>query len=440
MSKHFAGARIHSLRKSHGLTQVEMAKQLNLSTSYLNQLENDQRPLTVTVLMQISQAFNVDTTYFSTDRDLRVVNELRSLFPSAEDDTLHDLASRFPELMPKLVSVARTNPEETTPSPQELVQTYFFESHNYIHDLDVLAEELSHRLGDKILRLNHLANLLDRDFDVHTRFGRANQTERRVFEPASRELSLRAGLSDAQLTFQLAMQYCLLAYPEVLDNLVHELPEGLARQTARYGLAQYFAAAVTLPYTDFLETAENTRYDIDRMAAIFGTGFETTAQRLTTLQRPGARGVPFVFIRTDRAGNISKRQSATSFHFSRTGGSCPLWAIHRAFETPNRITRQVATMPDGHTYLWIARHVQGQVKSFGTPRKEFAVGLGCNISQADKLIYSDALNLSPSSSTPIGPGCTICPREACPQRAFPQAGREHAINLNSTSETPFDFA
>ncbi len=440
MSKHFAGARIHALRKTYGLTQVEMAKQLNLSTSYLNQLENDQRPLTVTVLIQLSEAFNVDTTYFSADRDLRVVNELRSLFPTTEDDTLHDLASRFPELMPKLVSIAQSDPVEATPSPLDMVQKFFFESHNYIHELDVLAEELAAKLGDKILRLNHLANLLDREFDVHVRFGRSSQTERRIYEASSRELSLRAGLSDAQLTFQLAMQYCLLAYPEVLDNLVHELPEGLAQHTGRYGLAQYFAAAVTLPYTDFLETAENTRYDIDRIASIFGTGFETTAQRLTTLQRPGARGVPFVFIRTDRAGNISKRQSATSFHFSRTGGSCPLWAIHRAFETPNRITRQVATMPDGHTYMWIARHVQGQVKSFGTPRKEFAVGLGCNISQADKLIYSDALNLSPASATPIGPGCTICPREACPQRAFPQAGREHALDLNTTSDTPFDVA
>ena len=190
------------------------------------------------------------------------------------------------------------------------------------------------------------------------------------------------------------------------------------------GFAQYFAAAVTLPYTEFLETAENTRYDIDRIASIFGTGFETTAQRLTTLQRPGARGVPFVFIRTDRAGNISKRQSATSFHFSRTGGSCPLWAIHRAFETPNRITRQVATMPDGHTYLWIARHVQGQVKSFGTPRKEFAVGLGCMISHADKLIYSDALNLSPCLGYTYRPGMSIVRVKPARNAPSPQrAGR-----------------
>src|SRR5699024_2057900 len=147
------------------------------------------------------------------------------------------------------------------------------------------------------------------------------------------------GLSDAQLTFQLAMQYCLLAYPEVLDNLVHELPTGLARQTGRYGLAQYFAAAVTLPYTEFLETAENTRYDIDRLASIFGTGLETTPQRLTSRQRPGPLSVPFLYIRTDRARNISKRQPATSFHSLRTRASYQPWATPRAFETPNRITR-----------------------------------------------------------------------------------------------------
>ena len=106
-----------------------------------------------------------------------------------------------------------------------------------------------------------------------------------------------------------------------------------------------------MPYTAFLEQAEDFRYDVERLATAFGTSFEATAQRLATLQRPGAQGVPFFFIRTDRAGNISKRQSATSFHFSRSGGSCPLWVVHQAFETPNRITRQVATMPDGHSYL-----------------------------------------------------------------------------------------
>ena len=84
-----------------------------------------------------------------------------------------------------------------------------------------------------------------------------------------------------------------------------------------------------MPYQPFLSMAEETRYDIDLLCNYFGTGFETTAQRLATLQRPGLNGVPFSFIRTDRAGNISKRQSSTAFHFARSGGSCPLWVVHR---------------------------------------------------------------------------------------------------------------
>ena len=75
MTKHYAGARIHALRKQRGLTQVAMAKQLGLSTSYLNQLENDQRPLTVTVLMQLAQRFNLDPGYFANDRDARTITD-----------------------------------------------------------------------------------------------------------------------------------------------------------------------------------------------------------------------------------------------------------------------------------------------------------------------------------------------------------------------------
>lgn len=432
MSKIYAGARIHALRKSRGLTQVAMAKRLDLSTSYLNQLENDQRPLTATVLMQLTQRFDVDPGYFSPDRNLHAIAELRTLFPGVEEDTLSDLTSRFPELIPHLVAIAGHAPVVPEASPSELVRDFFYEAGNYIHDLDVLGEDLAKHTGDKILRLTRLSNELDHSFGVRVRFGHRQSGPRREFHPDRRELSLRAGLSDAQLCFEMALQYCLLAYRHVLDNLVSELPTDAAKKLATYGLAQYFAAAVTMPYRQFLAAAEDTRYDIDRVAGIFGTGFETTVQRLTTLQRPGSRGVPFFFIRTDRAGNISKRQSATGFHFSRSGGSCPLWVVHRAFETPNRITRQVASMPDGRTYLWVARHVQGEAKRFGTPRKEFAVGLGCDISQAHRIVYSDALNLSPASATPIGPGCITCPREHCAQRAFPQAGSSQVTDLNFT--------
>ncbi|MCF2135472.1 DUF2083 domain-containing protein, partial [Mycetohabitans sp. B3] len=123
-----------------------------------------------------------------------------------------------------------------------------------------------------------------------------------------------------------------------------------ARGVARIGLANYFAGALLLPYRPFLDAAASTRYDIDQLARRFEVGFETICHRLSTLQRPNARGVPFIFVRTDSAGNISKRQSATAFHFSRVGGNCPLWVIHQAFARPGQFLTQVAQMPDERTY------------------------------------------------------------------------------------------
>lgn len=161
-----------------------------------------------------------------------------------------------------------------------------------------------------------------------------------------------------------------------------------ARSVARIGLANYFAGALLLPYLRFLEAAEDVRYDIDQLARRFEVGFETICHRLSTLQRPNARGVPFIFVRTDSAGNISKRQSATAFHFSRVGGNCPLWVVHHAFSRPGQFLTQVAQMPDERTYFWVARTTTTEPSRYLGPDKSFAIGLGCDVAHAEKLIYS----------------------------------------------------
>lgn len=434
MSKHYAGARIRTLRRHHELTQVEMANQLGISTSYLNQLENDQRPLTVTVLLQLTESFDVQASYFSSEHDLRTINELAEVLPGIPTDELADFAARFPDIANAIPELSSSR---TDPNPYQLVRDFFYAANNYFNELDLAAEKLADWAGVRQMRLTRLATALDNNHGVTVRFNQHDQRPRRVFHPETRELHLRGGINEAQLCFQLALQYGLLDQGTLIDELVADLPTDAARKVARLGLAQYYAAAVTMPYGKFLARAEETRYDIDLLGAHFGTSFESTCQRLSTLQRPGSRSVPFFFIRTDRAGNISKRQSSSSFHFSRSGGSCPLWVVHRAFETPNRVTRQVASMPDGRSYLWIAKMVQGPVQPFGTPAKEFAVGLGCDLDQAHRLVYADQLNLSPTAAVPIGPGCAACVRDDCAQRAFPYQGRPVTVDLNSTTELAY---
>jgi predicted transcriptional regulator len=38
---------------------------------------------------------------------------------------------------------------------------------------------------------------------------------------------------------------------------------------------------------------------------------------------------------------------------------------------------------------------------------------------------------------PIGAGCKVCERPACPQRAFPQIGRPLAVTENSSVDLPY---
>jgi predicted transcriptional regulator len=263
---------------------------------------------------------------------------------------------------------------------------------------------------------------------------------RRLYDPQTRELALPAETTPARRAFQMATQLATLEYAETIDRLVAADPDlnPAARPLTRIGLAHYFAGALILPYRDFLASAEACRYDIDALCRAYHVGFETVCHRLSTLQRPRARGVPFFFVRTDRAGNISKRQSASTFHFSRTGGSCPLWVVHEAFDNPGRIRRQVAQLPDGRTYLWITRTVSARPTSFRDRTAQFAIGLGCDIRHAHRLVYSDGLDLADQRAiTPIGPGCRTCERTDCAQRAFPIISRAPIADPHTTSAIPY---
>jgi predicted transcriptional regulator len=204
------------------------------------------------------------------------------------------------------------------------------------------------------------------------------------------------------------------------------------------GLANYFAAAAVMPYEQFHGAAEDFRYDIERLSAFYSVSYETICHRLSTLQRPNLRGIPWSFVRVDRAGNMSKRQSATGFHFSASGGTCPLWNVYETFASPGKILSQVAQMPDGREYFWVARTVERRAARFGQPGKTFAIGLGCELRHAGRVVYSDGLEIGPQARvTPIGSGCRVCERIQCPQRAFPPLGVPLHIDEHRSSISPY---
>jgi predicted transcriptional regulator len=216
-------------------------------------------------------------------------------------------------------------------------------------------------------------------------------------------------------------------------------PDQPTRHLLHMSLANYAAGAIMMPYASFLQSAERSRYDIDRLCADYGASVEQVAHRLTTLGRGGARGIPFFMLRVDAAGNISKRFAGESFPFSRFGGTCPRWNLHTAFRNPERVVTQIVETPDGQRFFTISRAVERAVRLDPRENSQLAIGLGCDVRYAPKIVYSDGLDLIDPYVTPIGPACAICPRVRCPQRAAAPAGRTLTVNEMQKTISPYPF-
>jgi predicted transcriptional regulator/DNA-binding XRE family transcriptional regulator len=467
MAKTFAGARLRRLREERGVSQIELARQLAISPSYLNQIEHDSRPLTVPVLIRITELFGVDTAYFAPHDTPRLVADLREALPArATLPGLTELATRLPEVAEAVIDLYRRYQQTRDQltelagdrdiaggrSPHDQVTDFFYRRQNYVPGLDEAAEALA---GEMRLRpgqtLDALrARLADRHGvrlvhqDTYPQSGddagQSLEGQLHRYRPGTRTLHLSTSLRPGQQAIRIGAQLALLECADLIDEIIEE--EGIddvqTQILTRVGLANYFAAALILPYDYFLATAERTRYDIELLTDHFAMGWETVCHRLSTLQRPKARGVPFSFVRVDRAGNMSKRQSATGFPFSRSGGTCPLWNVYEAFSAPGRVMTQVAEMPDGQRYLWIARTVIRHHGGYRRPGKAFAIGLGCEVQHAGRLVYSAGMDLyAADAATPIGPGCKTCARLTCPQRAAPPIGRSLDLDENRSTFIPY---
>lgn len=440
--KRFVGARLRRLRQQHGLAQAALAQALQLSPSYLNQIERDQRPLTPQVQARLEALLGPQPGLFDTAGPAALVSALRQALADLGETTptpeeLELLAGDLPGIARVLLELhqrQRAIGERADALAAQLgdaalarpdgdpVRDYFNRRRNHVAELDAIAEAA---FGEHGLEAGQVApRLRQRLRDAH---GIQVQVvegldDKRRFDATSATLALPDWLQPGQQAFQMAAELALREHGPLIEHLVAQAGfdhPALAAQ-ARIGLSNYYAGALVMPYGAFLDAAEQAHYDIDRLAHRFGVGVEAVCHRLSTLARPGRPGLPFFFVRVDRAGNVSKRHSATDFHFSQVGGSCPLWIIYEAFNQPGRVLTQVARMPDGRRHFWMARQVDSGPVGHGRARKTFAVSLGCDVRHASRLVYSRGLDLhNLADATPIGPGCRVCERGDCLQRAFP---------------------
>ncbi len=456
--KLYAGAKLREMRTRLELTQKDFAAKLGVSLPYLNQMENNNRPVSTTVVLALAQEFGMDVTELSTGDSERLVSDMREaladpvfadMIPPQAD--LRLTASNAPAFARAFLELHRTYRQtherlasldealgregsRTRASPWEEVRDFFHYCDNYIDAVDRAAEKLSQADGTT----EAIAQSALRSIGVRTELRDVAAIRR--YDTESRTLTLSARTASETRLFQMLLQVALLRQNELLDATLDfaRFQTDEARAIAKVGLANYFAGAAMMPYTAFLEAAQDCRHDLEMLGRRFGASIEQVAHRLSTLQRPGAKGVPFFFVRVDQAGTITKRHSATRLQFARFGGACPLWNVHRAFETPGRFLRQLAETPDGVRYISLARDVSKHGGSFQAPVQRFAIALGCEVRHAGALVYADGLDIDNAQAyEPIGISCRICERQNCHQRSVPPLERRLSIDVDARGVLPY---
>lgn len=458
----FAGARLRQLRKDDGLNQAAMARRLGISVSYLSQLEHDDRPLTPALLHALARHFPLDWDVFEEDALTRRFAALREaaadpLFAEPlSPEQLARIAEQQPALADQIVALHQAYTQAGqrlqiideamsadnaggSRLPWEEVRDWFHNAGNYVDVLDRAAEALVTQLGGGASPQaeaieGHLRNALGISI-LHQR-----TPGLREFDAVMGHLVIDRSQPSETRRFQLAHQLVALALRDEISAVVEaaRLRSPASRQLLSVGLANYAAGALLMPYARFRAEARNVRHDIDQLRQTFSVSFEQACHRLSTLQRPEMRGVPFFFCRVDMAGNITKRHSATRLQFARFGGGCPLWIVHEAVAIPDRILVQLAETPDGVRYVSMAKGLVKPSGSYARAPRRYAVALGCEVEHAREFIYADGLDFtSPAAATKIGVSCRLCPRGDCDQRAFPPSDRPIMVDPDRRDIVPY---
>jgi predicted transcriptional regulator len=441
-----------------------MARALGISASYVNLLENNERSVSVSVLLRLFEVYGVDWREIADEEgtshlaDLRAVMqdplfaETRPDLPQMRAALVHSpglvasflrLHSAYQAATDQLLAVTAGEAPQIVATPEAAVHNEFRRHRNHFRELEEAAEgfwggaavepdevyvALKRRLRDRV--------------GVVVRLVRVEEVPGtlRQYDEARREILLSEALDHTNRIFQLVHMAGLLEQRALLDSLVARSGITDARGVARLRveLANYFAAAVLMPYEAFLAEARATKYDLDHIATRFGVSFEQACHRATTLQREGSQGVPFFFLRIDKGGNVTKRFNATGFHLAEHGGACPRLDVHTSFRTPGRIVPQFVEMPDRSQFFVFSRTVDRPSWARHAQDNRLAVAMGCAIDHATEIGYAEAFSVAGARMTEVGINCRICPRANCDQRAHQAVVLSQPVDEKRRGATRFE--
>jgi len=456
------GHKIRTKRRKLGVSQLDLSKKLFISPSYLNLIESGKRKINVDLLLKLSNELGIEISDISKKGDTNLYQNLMDLLGDNLFENLDitnfeikELVNTNPLIAKALIKLGDNYKKKNqdivskvenisgkfidgrkNSFPGEVVSDFLQENENYFPKL----EEFASNFFNKIQSNNRVgySSICDYLFNKHgIEVKDVVPDEKKPFTKQF-DLEKKKFLVSDYLNLETKKLYsgaqvAQLEASEVIDEYLNSFsfPSEESKKLSKVALLNYAGAAIIMPYKPFYEECIKQRYDVELLQNTFAVSFEQVAHRITCLQDPKMKGIPFHMLRADVAGNISKRFSLSGIEIPRYGGACPRWNIYKAFTMPGKINAAVSKMSNGDKYVCIARTVEKGIGKHGMEKTLLSIGLGCQVKYAKDFVYADSLNLNDKKTeTPIGVNCRTCDRMDCQQRAFPPLHKKFDIDLN----------
>ena len=457
------GPKIKAFRRQLGLQANKLAEELEISPSYLNLIEGGKRKIDGDLLLKVCEKLNIQLSDLTTKSDINLENtiseilddklfeDLDILGPEVKDlvgtnpkigralvrlgDILkkkdHELINKIEKLSGKIVDNRKNS------FPGEVISDFLQENKNYFSKLEDFANKVFEKIQvNNRTRYIALCEYLKKEYSITVKdiIPEDGKPFSKIFNKKKKELLLSdyntLETKKLHAASQIAQEGASKEIDQYLSNF--NFPSEESKRLTQVALLNYCGAAILMPYKLFHSECKKLKYDLELLQNTFATSFEQVAHRVTCLQDPKLPGIPFHMLRTDIAGNISKRFSLSGIEIPRYGGACPRWNVYSAFTRPGVIQAAVSKMTNGEKYVCIARTVEKGVGRYGLSKSILSIGLGCEAKYAKQFVYTENLDISDKKTEiPIGVSCRTCDRLDCSQRAFPPLHKKFDVDINS---------
>jgi predicted transcriptional regulator/DNA-binding XRE family transcriptional regulator len=461
------GARIRERRRNIGITQVELARRIGISASYLNLIERNKRGIAGPLLRRAALALDLRLEELDGAAERRLLESLNELahLPDlqalgVEGERTGELIGQFPGWARALAALARSEREASSaaraladrlthdpflgetvhrmltrvaavrsaaeilaeftdipPARRERFRRIIFEESRGLSDVGEALAAYFEKIDATDRTLTPLDEV-EALFDAHAnRFDEIETAAAPLQELLERSGSPLNAAADQTRGTRRARARALAEerLGQLVDNFIEQQPQvetTPARVRAREALLSYAAAAVQAPMIVFRARAAALGFDVEALADAFSIGIETVCHRLTALPLDDATP-RFGYFRANAAGTIIEMRGLPELVIPRYASACPLWVLYRAQQSPEAMIRQRAVFPNGARFVFLARARNTGRAGFGKPRHYLTDMLALSEADAQLTVYA------PDAGIPVeevGPACRICARRACAHR------------------------